>query len=277
MVISTEEFQLLQAYAKETTGLVFDISKKHVIDYRLQPVLREEKCASVRDLYFKATRKPTQALTDRLIDALTVNETSFFRDKRPFELLSKKIFPDLLDQIGLRGKQPRRRIQAWSAACSTGQEAMSIAMTAHDFFEEELTRSIYILGTDISEEVLTRSSQGIFTQFEVDRGLNPASISKFFSSEGQAWRVKDSIRGAMQFKKMNLLKRWPILPKFDLVFCRYVAIYFSEEDRRALFERITQQMNSGGWLVASPTDTVSKYTDELEKFNYHQTICYRKK
>jgi chemotaxis protein methyltransferase CheR len=202
----------------------------------------------------------------------------FFRDKAPFEVLQHKIIPDLIDlktvHHNMVGKIPLR---IWSAACSTGQEAYSTAMTLKEMLPDMNKFDIKIVGTDISDAAVAAASYGVYSKFEIERGLSPDKLNKYFEPCGSGWKIKDELRVLATFKKFNLFDNLQMLGKFDLVFCRNVAIYFSIDDRRKLFDRIAQVLHPHGSLIIGSSEYLTGICDKFEPHRHIKTVYYKLK
>jgi chemotaxis protein methyltransferase CheR len=272
MKVTPEELQRLARFVHDKCGIVLDSSKAYLVESRLLPLLREKNLTSFGELYNQAVRNPVMA--NRIIDAISTNETSFFRDQRPFELLKFKIFPDVLDAISRTGAGGKS-VNIWSAACSTGQEVYTIAVTLHELLGGSISQyRIKISGTDISDTAIVQSSRGIYSQFEIGRGFPQNLLKKYFVSDGLSWRVKDELRAMTFFRKINLMEPFGAMGKFDIIFCRNVAIYFSLPNRKSLFERIAAQLNPHGALIIGSTESLFGVTDRFVRREYHNSVFY---
>ncbi|MBT5267678.1 MAG: protein-glutamate O-methyltransferase CheR, partial [Rhodospirillaceae bacterium] len=219
--MTPNDFEFLQSMLKQNSGLVLDQSKTYLVESRLQPIVREKGLPSLGALV-DALRKggKSSPLTQTVVEAMTTNETLFFRDMHPFEALRKNVLPDLLAK-----RSSQKKLRIWCAAASTGQEPYSIAMTLSDMAELAGWR-IEILGTDISTDALDRAKKAAYSQFEVQRGLPIQLLVKNFKQEGDRWHLNDNIRNMVQYRPLNLLLPFSSLGTFDIVFCRNVLIYF---------------------------------------------------
>ncbi len=271
MPITEEEFTKLAHFFHEQTGIEISADNKYLVENRISPLMDRFCCTNVADLCQKADG-------DQIVEALATNETSFFRDKTPFELLRLQIIPYAMDRRGADmanlGKNPLR---FWSAGCSTGQETYSMAMTIHELLGQVGPSEVNILGSDLLEPVLVKASSGRYSHDETSRGLNSSRIEEFFERSGDEYVVKDEIRGLINFSRFNLLGLFPRLPLFDAIFCRYVALYFSEENRKLAYNALADQLVPGGVLVASASERVHCYTDKLVMKQHCHTIYYQKK
>ncbi len=275
MKINPQEHQLIARHVYEQCGIVLDNSKGYLLESRLAPLARELGCPSFNDLYNKIISDRTKKLTNRLIDAMSTNETSFFRDQRPFDLFKFKIVPDLIDR---RGQGPVKTINIWSSACSTGQEVYTIAICLHEILGPSISKyRIKIVGTDIADSAIVQASRAGYSQFEIGRGMSDNLLRKYFIQDGANWRVKDELRSMAFFRKLNLMEPFVALGKFDIVFCRNVAIYFSMDDRKSLFSRIADQIVPGGVLLIGSTESLYGVSDRYERCEYHNSIFYQVK
>lgn len=275
MKIKPEELQRLAQFVNDKSGIVLDASKSYLVESRLLPLVRETGAASFMELYQRAANGRNPELANRIIDAISTNETSFFRDSKPFDLLKFKIFPDAIDTISASPGAPGRCMNIWSAACSTGQEVYTIAVTLNELLGTSLSRyRIRIMGTDISDTAIIQSSRGCYSQFEISRGFPKNLLSKYFVPKGANWCVKDELRAMAVFKKINLMEPFTSLGKFDIIFCRNVAIYFSIPNRKKLFDRIAGQLNPHGALIIGSTESLFGISDRFVRREYHNSVYY---
>lgn len=250
-----EEWRVLAQYIYSICGIQLDESKQYLIESRLSGLIRQARAGGFSDLYYRARADPSKRIERQIIDAITTGETSFFRDKAPFDLLRAKLIPELLDRRS-RQAPPRLPIRVWSAACSTGQELYSIAITIRDLMGDGLNYDVRLLGTDISERAVARASSGLYREIEVERGGAGVSLSRYFTRHPEGWKIADEIRVMASFKTINLLQDFSALGQFDLIFCRNVAIYFSVADRVSLFGRIWKALAPGGRLLIGSTESL---------------------
>ncbi|MDA7978077.1 MAG: protein-glutamate O-methyltransferase CheR [Pirellulales bacterium] len=223
-------------------GISLNLDKKYLLDSRLQEILEAFPGKSYGELV-QSARQPNQGhLRTQLIDALTTNETLFFRDMAPFEAIKHKLLPELLDaqEEGVFSGP----IRIWSAACSTGQEAYSLAMIVRDLLSESEFGRVTILGTDVSDAAIQAASRGCYSDHVVGRGLDNRLLDRHFTRTTGGWQVRDELRGLVAFKRANLLESFEHLGVFDIIMCRNVAIYFTPEARRDLFLRLRQRMRN---------------------------------
>lgn len=276
--ISPGDFKLFSKYILDICGIALDTGKEYLIETRLNPLLEEYKCRSFGELHQKARADRAKTLEKLIIDAISTNETYFYRDMAPFELLQHKILPDLIDRRSQKGGfSPKVNLRLWSAANSTGQELYSIAMILKELYLDEKRFNIKLLGTDISDAAIAKASYGRYNKFEVSRGLPKAKLQKFFDPVGDEWKIKDQIRAMATFRKMNLMEPFFGLGKFDIILCRNVAIYFTTEDRKKLYEKIAQVLEPDGYLIIGSTESLSNDTTLFEPHRYLRSVYYQLK
>jgi len=277
MKLAVGEFEIMAKFIKEISGISLEKNKTYLIESRLSELAEKETCKTFSDLFFKA--KFNKLLQGKIIDAISTNETSFFRDTSPFEALRYKIIPDIVDKkMALIPKGGIPKIRIWSAACSTGQEACSIAMTFIDMLPDIHTKwSVSIVATDIADEMIMKASRGFFSDFEVNRGLPPGLRDKYFINKQSYWQVNDKVRSLISFKRLNLLESFVALGKFDIIFCRNVAIYFDLNTKKILFNKMADILNDNGYLFIGASETLIGITEKFVSKTYHKAIVYQVK
>jgi chemotaxis protein methyltransferase CheR len=273
IAITREEMPVWSRYIKEICGIHLDESKGYLVETRLGGLLSESGAANFSELFYKARADTSSKLRGKIIEAITTNETSFFRDTSPFELLRHKLIPDLIDER--KGNGARTPIRIWSAACSTGQEAYSTAITLKELLGDLTRYDIRILGTDISNKVVAQASYGEYNRLELERGLPPETLAKHFAVSGERWRVRDEIRAMATFRTMNLLEPFSFPNPFDIIFCRNVAIYFTEVDKTRLFHNLAKYLARDGCLIIGSTESISGLCPELEPKRYLRSVFYQ--
>jgi chemotaxis protein methyltransferase CheR len=255
------EYDYLRRLLKERSGLVLSHDKQYLVESRLMPVVRRAGLGSLSDLVHNLKRLNAEPLIVDVVEAMTTNETFFFRDRTPFDHVRDVVVPALL-----KARAAQRRIRVWCAAASSGQEPYSLAMCFKEMcFKEmgfkEMGASlagwrIDILATDISAEVLEKAKAAVYSQFEVQRGLPIQLLIKYFTQVGDCWQLSPEIRAMVQFRPFNLLHDFAPLGMFDLVFCRNVLIYFDQESKVAVLDRLARQIDPDGYLVLGAAETV---------------------
>jgi chemotaxis protein methyltransferase CheR len=253
----SQAFATIADVLKARSGLVVGPEKLYLLETRLAPIIRRE---NLRDLSELSTRlKPGSALERDVVEAMTTNESLFFRDSKPFDSLRNTVLHRLH-----AARPPGARLRIWSAAASTGQEAYSIAMVLADLAASMPGRQVEIVGTDIAREPLERARAGFYTQFEIQRGLPMQMLVKHFAKEDGQWRVKPKLREAVSFREYNLLADLRPLGTFDVVFCRNVLIYFDPPTKLRVLEAIARQMPADGVLFLGGAETVLGLTEAFK-------------
>lgn len=248
-------FAPIAAMLKARSGLTLTADKVYLLETRLAAIMRREGAKDLAALADKL--RSGGALEREVVDAMTTNESLFFRDTKPFDIL-RRILPRLH-----ANRPPSAPLRVWSAAASTGQEAYSIAMVAAELGSALAGRRVEIIGTDIAREPLTRAREGLYSQFEIQRGLPMQMLVKYFSKEDANWRIKPGLRAAVDFREWNLLANLRPLGTFDIVFCRNVLIYFDAPTKTQVLEAIARQMTLDGVLFLGGAETVLGLTDAL--------------
>jgi len=276
--ISAAEFTAFSKYIHDISGISLDKGKEYLIETRLGTIMTETGCTSYSQLHQKSVSEPSKAIEKKIIDAISTNETYFFRDNAPFELLQHKILPDLIDSRSKTSRPGQKTsIRLWSAANSTGQEIYSIAMVLNELYLSSGKYDIKLLGTDISDAAIAKASYGEYNKFEIARGLTQAKLNKFFNPKGDSWKIKDEIRAMANFKKMNLMKPFVGLGKFDIIFCRNVAIYFTPENRKILYNQIAKVLEPDGYLIIGSTESLANETTLFYPQRYLKSVFYQLK
>jgi len=273
--ITPAEFKLLADYIYQISGIYLEAEKKYLLETRLGPLLAAYQCASYRELYDLAQRDGgDRSLKKEIINAISTNETLFFRDQKPFELLKHKIIPDLIDRRR-PGSGGRTKIRIWSAACSTGQEVYSIIISLFEVLGSLNEYDFYILGTDIADEAIGKASYGSYSKFEIERGLPKKVLQRYFQPVANGWRIKDEIRSLAVFKKFNLMEPYTHLGTFDIIFCRNVAIYFADQDKRRLFQKLARTLAPDGYLIIGGSESLTGIAPQFVARHYLQGIFYQ--
>ena len=244
--IKPDEIQLLSKYIYTISGIHIEASKAYLLETRLGRLVESLGCSSYGEFYHRVKSDPSRLLEKKIIDAITTNETLFFRDANPFELLRYKIIPEVIDSRA--SDSSSKPIRIWSAACSTGQEVFSIAIVLKELLGPKNDFNIQLLGTDLSDAAVKQASYGAYNKFEIERGLPKNQLQRYFDSAGGTWKIKDDIRSMATFKKFNLMHPFAGIGKFDVIFCRNVAIYFTLEDRKKLFAKIANALEPSGFF-----------------------------
>ena len=274
--ITREELTVWSRYIHEICGISLDESKGYLLETRLGGLLRDTGAASFSELYYRAKADLANALRRKIIDAITTNETSFFRDSAPFDLLRHKLIPELIDR---RKKAGVRMVplRIWSAACSTGQEAYSTGIVLKELLGDLNGYDIRILGTDISDKAVAAASYGHFSRLELERGMPPDKITKHFVPFASQWKIRDEVRALATFRTMNLLQPFSFPAPFDIIFCRNVAIYFTDADKRRLFQNLGRCLARDGALIIGSTESLTGLCPEFESHRHVRSVFYQLK
>lgn len=275
--ITAEEIKLITKYIYEISGIALDESKKYLLETRLSALAEEQGCATYHDLYKKAKVDVAKTIERKIIDAISTNETLFFRDAAPFQLLQHKILPDLIDLREVKASGLKTNLKIWSAASSTGQELYSVAILMQELLGMSPKYSIKLLGTDISDAAVAQASSGRFNKFEIERGLPRDKLTKYFTPMGQTWKINDQIRAMVNFRKFNLMHPFTGLGKFDIILCRNVAIYFTLEDRKKLFNKIADALEPDGYLIIGSTESLTGICPRFIPKRHLRSIFYQLK
>jgi chemotaxis protein methyltransferase CheR len=271
--IKPDEIQLFAKYVYEVSGINIEASKAYLIETRLGRILESENCGSYSEFYQKVRMDASKALEKKVIDAITTNETLFFRDGNPFDLLKHKILPEIIDRRS--AAKILRPIRIWSAACSTGQEVFSIAIVLRELLGANPSYSFKLLGTDISDAAIKQASYGSYNKFEIERGLPRDRLQLYFTPDGANWKIKDAIRSMASFQKFNLMHPFSGLGKFDIIFCRNVAIYFTLDDRKKLFGKMADALEPDGYLIIGSTESLTGVCPRFVPKRHLKSIFYQ--
>ena len=257
--MNTLEYDYLCKLLKERSGLVLSSDEQYLLESRLLPIVRRLDLGSLSGLVAKLRAPGSEPLIVQVVEAMTTNESFFYRDKVPFDNFNEAIMPAL---IAARANQ--RRLRIWCAAASTGQEPYSLAMCLKEMCHKLNGWRIDIVATDLSLEVLEKATAGVYSQFEVQRGLPVQMLVRYFTQNGDTWQLSPEIRAMVQYRPFNLLRDFGSLGKFDVVFCRNVLIYFDQQTKVDILHRIAQLMPSDGYLVLGAAETVVGLTERFK-------------
>lgn len=261
------DFEYIRTFARERTAIVIDAGREHFIESRVGPVAESEGFPSIRQLC--AAMRAERGLTKlhlKVIDAITTNETLFFRDVHPFEALRACMIPELL------AANPGRKLQIWSAACSTGQEPYSVAMVVKEHFP---AAGLSIDATDLVDRVLDQARQGSYSQLEVKRGLPPPLLARYFRPEGNRWNIRADLRQMVRYERMNLIEPWPTVPVYDVILLRNVLIYFDVEAKRCILNNVARRMQPKGYLIMGSAETPIGLCPQFQAHRVGQAVVYR--
>jgi chemotaxis protein methyltransferase CheR len=270
--MNTADFDYVRNFVRDQAAIVLEPGKEYLVESRLLILARKEKLASIDELIRKLRSDPKNGLHRKVVDAMTTNETSFFRDIHPFEALRKSILPELMTR-----RAAQRQINFWCGAASTGQEPYSVLMLIAEHFPQLLKWDIKFIATDLCSEVLARSRAGCFSQLEVNRGLPANLLVKYFVRQGTSWEIREDLRRRVEFRELNLVKDWPSMPPLDIVFLRNVLIYFDLETKKTILAKARRLLRPGSYLLLGGAETTFNIDDAFEREVIDKATCYRVK
>ena len=264
-------FACIQKLVHEATAVVLENGKEYLVEARLAPIARAHGFASV-DTLCLTLHQQRRELFDEVVEAMTTNETSFFRDHHPFEALWRVVLPELLVR-----RAAERSLRIWCAACSTGQEPYSLAMLLDEHFPQLSSWKVRILATDVSKSVLARARAGRYRQIEVNRGLSAPQLVKYFVRNGLEWEIRADLRRIVEFTELNLIGSWGKTEPFDLIMLRNVLIYFDQTTKLSIFERVRGRLRADGYLVLGGSETPPPGVNAFERLPLARAGIYRHK
>jgi chemotaxis protein methyltransferase CheR len=270
MGIQETDFRFVRDLVLDRSAIVLEAGKEYLVEARLAPIARESGLGTIAGVVEALRRAPRGPLATAVVEAMTTNETSFFRDIHPFESLKNSVIPELLVR-----NAKERTIHIWSGACSTGQEPYTIAMTLRESFPQLENWTVRIVCTDLAEHVLARARAGRYRQLEVNRGLPAHLLAKYFTRHGMEWEVVPELKRWTEFRALNLIGDWGLLPRFDVVFLRNVLIYFDIETKRKILARIRRQMKPDGWLFLGGAETTLNIDESFRRVTVERGHAYQ--
>ena len=275
--INSDEYEAFRQFLEDACGILLGDNKHYLVQSRLGRMAREAGVKSLGDLVVQLRRERVGgAMRERVVEAMTTNETFWFRDNHPFKILSEIILPECAER---RQRTPR----IWSAACSTGQEPYSISMTVQDYLAKNsgTLADAQIVATDISPAVLEEARQGYYDPMALARGLPVDVRDRYFEKDSkhweERWRIRADIRKRVRFTQGNLLTSYAALGRFDVIFCRNVLIYFSSESKVDIIGRMAAVLNPGGYLLLGAAEAITQYSDAFDMVRCNPGVVYRKK
>jgi len=274
--ISATDYVRFCAFLEKSSGILLGQNKEYLVKNRLRSILEETREKSLSELLNILETGNLTVLRSRVIDAMTTNETLWFRDAHPFEILNDVIFPELSTEL----KGQSRPIRVWSAASSTGQEAYSISITTSEFLRRNpgsLSQNIEIVGTDISQAAVQQAKEGIYDDHEIVRGLSEQHQQQYFVPDDHKRRIVPGIKQRVRFQELNLLQSYSLLGQFDIIFCRNVLIYFSNDVKSDILSRMARSLKPGGYLFLGGSEPIANYSDAFDMIRCKQGVVYRLK
>lgn len=272
MTLTSSDFEYVRALVRKDSAIELDSTQGYLVDSRLSGLARELGLPSLTALFEKLRAPGAADLMRRVVERMTTNETSFFRDPHYYDALRTIVLPNLV-----AARQRERKLSIWSAAASSGQEIYSIAMTVDEVRPPLDGWYVRLLATDLCESMLARCREGKYRQLEVARGLSAPQLLKFFDRDGADWQLKKRLRDMVEFKVMNLAEPWPPVASMDLIFLRNVLIYFSVETKKRILANVRQVLRPDGWLVLGSTESTFGIDDRFERHEIAKAIFYRPK
>jgi chemotaxis protein methyltransferase CheR len=270
MTITATDFDYISAMVRDRSAIVLEAGKEYLIEARLLPLAKQRGTGTVAGLVHELRRSPAGALRDLVVEAMTTNETSFFRDAHPFTALSDHVLPDLV-----RARSGERSLNIWCAASSSGQEPYSIAMLVHDVVGADPSWRVRLLATDLSPAMLARTREGVYSQFEVNRGLPANRLVRHFRKQGLHWQIEEPLRKMVETRQVNLNEALPIMPKMDIIFLRNVLIYFDIPTKRQILARVRNVLRPDGYLILGGAETTLNLDDAFERLQIGRAPVYR--
>ncbi|MDI9245274.1 protein-glutamate O-methyltransferase CheR [Marinobacter sp. CHS3-4] len=271
--ITPQEYESFKSFLQDACGILLGDNKQYLVKSRLRRIMEEHNLSTLTELMEGIKRSGRRSLREVVIDAMTTNETLWFRDNHPFRILQERLLPEFAD------RKSSQSLRIWSAASSTGQEPYSVAMIIEEYRRQRpgKLRDVKITATDISKSVLEVARRGEYEMIAIGRGLSPERQKQFFApTMNGSWQIKPNIKNMVEFRELNLLERY-MLGKFDIVLCRNVLIYFSAELKKDILTRIHATLNPGGYLILGASESLSGLPHLYEMVHCSPGIIYRKK
>jgi chemotaxis protein methyltransferase CheR len=264
------DFDYICKLLHQRSAIALEAGKEYLVESRLNPVAKREGLGSLEALVTKLRAEPFNGLHRKVVEAMTTNETSFFRDLHPFEALKQSIIPELIQQ-----RAAERALNIWCGASSSGQEPYSLAMLVREYFPALATWNLRFIASDLSDEMLARARAGRYTQLEVNRGLPATLLVKYFQKQGLEWQIQEELRRMIEFRNINLAEAWPPLPPLDLMMLRNVMIYFDVDTKKAILGKIRRLLKPDGYLFLGGAETTLNLDDSFVRVQRGIAGCYR--
>ena len=271
MTLAPKDVSYVRELVFDRSAIVLGEDKQYLVESRITMLARDLGLGSAEEVIARLKRDGDRTLEERVIEAMTTNETSWFRDVHPFNALKSVIIPEAMER-----NAAKRSLAIWSAACSTGQELYSVAMMLDSDFPELSSWKLDLVGTDISRKAVEKAQSGLFTGLEINRGLPATMLVRYFVRDGSGYRIRDDIRNKVRFGVLNLIEPWPPMPLFDVILLRNVLIYFDMDTRRRILGLAKQQLVQGGVLILGGAESVLSLVDGFVPVTIGTTTVYRK-
>ncbi|MDH5763305.1 MAG: protein-glutamate O-methyltransferase CheR [Nitrospinota bacterium] len=272
MSVTPNDFNYIRQLLLDRAAIVIEENKEYLVESRIGPVAKNEGYDSIEKLVQALRNNSNNGLHNKVVEALTTNETSFFRDVQPFETLKTLVLPEMLKE-----RKTKRELNIWCGASSSGQEPYSIAMIIKENFPLLLDWKLNFIASDISTEMLNRCRSGEFSQLEVNRGLSAPLLIKYFEKDGLRWSIKKELREMVEFKQINLAETFPYLPKMDIIFMRNVLIYFDIEMKKKILKQLRSIMQPDSYLFLGAAETTLNLDESYARVDVKYSGCYRLK
>lgn len=270
MPLNHSDFEYIRKLVRDRTGVLLAEDKEYLVESRLAPLAKEAGAHSVSGFLSQVRQKPFNPFYELIVEAMMTNETFFFRDEHPFQAMKKSILPEFSKRRG-----SDRILHIWCAACSSGQEPYSIAMLLCEHFPHLGSWKVQLIASDISTAILKRARSGRYGQHEINRGLPPIFLQKYFQPFGNEWQIREDIRRMVEFRQLNLTKTFAPMPLMDIIFLRNVLIYFDVETKREILARVRQVLQPDGYLFLGGGETTVNLDDAFEPVQFDKTVCYQ--
>ena len=270
MKITIDEFSYVRDLVRKHSALVLEPGKEYLVESRLDPLALQEGFSSLGHMVESLRSNHYSELHRKVVEAMTTNETSFFREFRVFEMFRKMILPEILAV-----RAPQRTLNLWCAASSGGQEPYSFAMLMREHFPSLASWNVKFIASDISREMLARARSGRFNQIEINRGLPANLLVKYFQKDGAAWEISPDIRRMVEFREINLIHPWPALPRMDVIFMRNILIYLDMDTKKSILGRASRLLDRGGYVLLGGAETTTSIDDSFEPVSSGGTMYFR--
>jgi len=268
--MTNRDFDFIRRLLQERSAIVLEADKQYLVEARLLPLMRQLNLASISELVDHLRSQSANGLYNQVVEAMVTTETSFFRDRHPFESLRKVVIPELV-----RRRSEERRLNIWCAAAASGQEPYSVALLLREYFPELAGWKIFLLASDLSQEMLARAREGRYSQLEVNRGLPAALLVKYFRQQGAIWELHADVRRLVELREINLAQPWPFLPRMDLVLIRNVMIYFDVETKKTILGRLARLLRPDGYLLLGGAETTFHLDDSFRRVESLKSVFYQ--
>lgn len=270
--IAAPDFDYIRSLVRSESALTLEAGKEYLVESRLQPLARQEGFASCHELVRALRLGPPRELHRKVVEAMTNNETSFFRDARAFRTIADTILPALVAE-----RAAERTLNIWCAASSSGQEPYSLAMLLREHRPSLHAWHVRVIASDLSRGILARARAGRYSQFEVNRGLPANLLVKYFRQDGSMWELHPEIRTMVEFREINLIQAWPALPGIHLLLMRNVLIYLDVEAKRAILDRACRLLDPRGYLLLGGAESTMTLNESLEPVTLGGTVCFQRR